>query len=95
MRKKEEEERELELKKEREKLIEKRKKILTGIIYKIDRKITIILKNDLEKWNLRAKLIGLKEIHEKDINKNKERGKTRDKSKKPRKRKKFNNNNNE
>ena len=87
MRKREIEERERQMKIEREELMEKRKKKLESIIYKVDRKIVIILKNILEKWNLRAKLIGLKEINEKDKKQNKGRSRTKDKTKKSKKKK--------
>ena len=50
----------------------------------------IIFKNALEKWNLRAKIMGLKEIKEKDIKLNKGRNKTKDKIKKSRKKKNNN-----
>ena len=87
MRKKEIEERERQEKKERTELMEKRKLKLERIIYKINRKIVIILKNILEKWNIRAKLIGLKEINEKNKKQNKGKSRTKDKSKKPKKKK--------
>ena len=89
MRKKEEKEKEEQLQKEREELMQKRIEKLENIIYKKDRKAKIILKNNIEKWNIRTKLISLKEIQENDIKKNK--GKSKKKSKK----KKKDNNNSE
>ena len=83
MKKREKEERERQKKKEREELMEKRAHKLKGIIYKTDRRITIYKKNIIEKWNLRTKLIGLKEIKEKD--KESKKGKSRKKSKKNKK----------
>ena len=91
IKKKEKEQKELEMKKEREKLMLERIKILKAIIYKIDRKVIIICKNVIEKWNLRAKLIGLKEIHEKDKKQNKGKSKSRDKSRKSKKKKRNTN----
>ena len=70
--------------------MDKRKKVLISILYKTERRIMIIFKNAVEKWNLRAKITGLKEIKEKDIKLNKGRNKTKDKSKKSRKKKNNN-----
>ena len=77
---------ELQLQKEREELINKKKQILQKVIYKMNRESIIILKNNIEKWNLRTKLICLKDIKEKDEKENK--GKSKSKSKKSKKKKK-------
>ena len=83
MKKREKEERERQEKKEREELKAKRIDKLKSIIFKTDRRITIYKKNIIEKWNLRTKLIGLKEIQEKD--KENKKGKSKKKSKKKKK----------
>ena len=57
--KKLQEEKELKEKKEKEELMNKRIKKLQTIFFKKDRKITIIKKNILQRWNLMAKVISL------------------------------------
>ena len=53
------EENKVKERKEKEKLMRKRISILQTLLFKKDRKIIIIKKNILEKWNLKAKLISL------------------------------------
>lgn len=53
------EEKMLNERKEKEELMKKRISILQTLLFKKDRKIIIIKKNVLEKWNLKAKLISL------------------------------------
>ena len=53
------EEKKVKERKEKEELMLKRIRILQTLLFKKDRKIIIIKKNILEKWNLKAKLISL------------------------------------
>ena len=53
------EENKIKERKEKEQLMRKRISILQTLLFKKDRKIMIVKKNTLEKWNLKAKLISL------------------------------------
>ena len=81
-RKQEEKEKELQLQKEKDELMKKRVEKLKQIIYKIDRKSIIVLKNVFQKWNIRAKLMSLKEIKENDEKRKKRKSKGKSKKKK-------------
>ena len=60
--KEKDEEEELKLQKEREEMIQNRKKKLETLFFKKDRKMIIMKKNIMQRWNLTAKLIGLGQI---------------------------------